>query len=401
MCAVCCALCVLCCVMCAVRGAPTSDGENLAVHRSIDIRKISDTQRGAVQAGSSVQAGQECGRLRDDGVVTAVCCGATMESAAPAPMPAPPAPQAVPSKRAEAERAMRLECDRMPPEYQRERVFGFDAANYDLRGLVAKMLLESGDPAALQHIHTQPDYATATWRRTKSRGAQVQSRWWAHGLAGDEAGQEANNEHFREVYGRFIGEVVAAELGVPELVYQRLPALRCHPPGDAALGRPHRDEMYLRQPYEINIWLPLTPVYGTNSLWVESVRDQGDLHPLTADWGQAVRFWGSQVMHRTYPNTEPTARLSIGALYVGALGLFVAAAKLHADLSMPVLAKSRACPDFRVVPSQLYIDQYVSPLSKSGRADNVRGGSYTDTATERTWRAGRAGAIGVAEKGGS
>ena len=43
-------------------------------------------------------------------------------------------------------------------------------------------------------------------------------------------------DDFRATYGRFIAEVVAPELGCEELVYQRLPALRCHPPGDARRG---------------------------------------------------------------------------------------------------------------------------------------------------------------------
>eukprot|EP01052_Picozoa_sp_SAG31_P048434 SAG31_NODE_10133_length_1179_cov_1.348148_1_plen_258_part_00 len=208
------------------------------------------------------------------------------------------------SKRELAEERMRAECATMPPEYQREKVFSFDAARYDFQGLAARILLESGNPDALQHIHLQPDYADAGWRRTKTRGAKVQSRWWAHGIAAGSDGasqrqQAENKEAFREIYGRFVSEVVAKELGCAELVYQRLPALRCHPPGTEPLGRPHRDEMYLRQPFEINIWLPLSPVSGTNSLWVESRRDAGDLHPLVIqEFGQCVRFWGSQVMHR-------------------------------------------------------------------------------------------------------
>ena len=55
-------------------------------------------------------------------------------------------------------------------------------------------------------------------------------------------------------------------------------------------------------------------------------------------------------------------------------------------------ATTRVSLDFRAIPRALYVDGYVSPRSKTGRADNVLGGSYTDTASERAWRAGRAAA---------
>jgi hypothetical protein len=65
------------------------------------------------------------------------------------------------------------------------------------------------------------------------------------------------------------------------------------------------------------------------------------------------------VLHQTHPNQTATTRVSL---------------------------------DFRAIPRALYVDGYVSPRSKTGRADNVLGGSYTDTASERVWRAGRAAA---------
>jgi ectoine hydroxylase-related dioxygenase (phytanoyl-CoA dioxygenase family) len=78
------------------------------------------------------------------------------------------------------------------------------------------------------------------------------------------------------------------------------------------------------------------------------------MHPFELEWGRAVHFWGSQVLHMTKPNDTATTRVSL---------------------------------DFRVIPKELYVDNYVSPLGRSGRADHVLGGSYTDTETERAWRA--------------
>jgi hypothetical protein len=54
--------------------------------------------------------------------------------------------------------------------------------------------------------------------------------------------------------------------------------------------------MMLMSTPKVNLWLPLTPVFGTNSLWAESARGAGDMHPFSAAWEECVRFWGSQVL---------------------------------------------------------------------------------------------------------
>ena len=38
----------------------------------------------------------------------------------------------------------------------------------------------------------------------------------------------------------------------------------------AAVGYPHTDSMYFHQRGQINFWVPLTKVYDSNTLWVES-----------------------------------------------------------------------------------------------------------------------------------
>ena len=58
--------------------------------------------------------------------------------------------------------------------------------------------------------------------------------------------------------------------GPREVVYQLEPTLRVHMPGQRALGAKHVDYSYKRQPTELNVWLPLTPVGEGNTLWAES-----------------------------------------------------------------------------------------------------------------------------------
>ena len=73
----------------------------------------------------------------------------------------------------------------------------------------------------------------------------------------------------------------------------------CTPPhayvGQAALGAAHIDYSYKRQPTEVNVWIPLTPVDARNTLWVESAPGQEDYAPFVGDYGEAFLFWGNQV----------------------------------------------------------------------------------------------------------
>eukprot|EP01045_Picozoa_sp_COSAG04_P039961 COSAG04_NODE_11451_length_708_cov_1.098522_1_plen_186_part_10 len=182
------------------------------------------------------------------------------------------------------------------PELRQERVFGFDPAAHDLRGLISRILLHgaAAQGVGLQQLHTLPEFQP----RTKGRPTLINKRWRNKG--GGEAGDLS--EAFRRQFGRFVDEVVRPELGGGELLYQRQPVLRCHVPGDKPLGHRHRDESYGRQPSEVNIWLPLTQVFGSNSLWAESARGREDWHPFECGWGECVRFWGCECEHFTKAN---------------------------------------------------------------------------------------------------
>ena len=65
------------------------------------------------------------------------------------------------------------------------------------------------------------------------------------------------------------------------------------------------------QASEINVWLPLTRVYGANTLWAESVPGKGDFRPFDLAYGQAAVFYGNRCRHYTMANTTPTTRVSV------------------------------------------------------------------------------------------
>ena len=50
---------------------------------------------------------------------------------------------------------------------------------------------------------------------------------------------------------------------------------------------------------ELNVWVPLTHAYGSNTLWAESEPQRGDFRPFVMAPGEAVLFWGHQCQHYT------------------------------------------------------------------------------------------------------
>ena len=119
---------------------------------------------------------------------------------------------------------------------------------------------------------------------------------------------------FLDCYRRWVAEVVVPLVGDPlGVVFQCPPTLRVVLPcagGRANIG-PHKDSSYPgHEPSEINFWVPMTPVSGSNTLWLESRPGKGDYRPMELGPGQALRFNGMQCMHHTLPNRTAATRVS-------------------------------------------------------------------------------------------
>jgi hypothetical protein len=82
------------------------------------------------------------------------------------------------------------------------------------------------------------------------------------------------------------------------LLYQRKPILRVVMPGSVPPTKRHCDADYYHDANEINFWVPLTRVWGSNTLWSESAPGARDFAPFEARPGEAVRFYGAPPMPR-------------------------------------------------------------------------------------------------------
>jgi len=84
-----------------------------------------------------------------------------------------------------------------------------------------------------------------------------------------------------------------------------------HLPNNVAVGQKHRDSDYHHAEHEINFWVPLTKVWDTNSLFLESEPNKGDFHSLhPMQFGQIFRFWGNQCYHYNELNQTGHTRVS-------------------------------------------------------------------------------------------
>ena len=60
----------------------------------------------------------------------------------------------------------------------------------------------------------------------------------------------------------------------------------------------------------MNIWVPLTKVWGDNSLWVESKIGANNFKPITMHPGQVLVFDGVNLRHGSKINTTNSSRIS-------------------------------------------------------------------------------------------
>lgn len=121
--------------------------------------------------------------------------------------------------------------------------------------------------------------------------------------------------HFHEAYDKFFLAVIARHIGtvMPDesiLYYQSFPCLRVVRPGEFSIGV-HSDTSYGFSQANINFYVPLTSIRGSNSLVLESVPGLEDWNDICADYGSVVRFYGALCAHFTPENTTNQTRVSL------------------------------------------------------------------------------------------
>ena len=112
------------------------------------------------------------------------------------------------------------------------------------------------------------------------------------------------------IYRKFLKEVIAPLAG-RSLRCQCPPTMRVVMPSRQPSIGPHTDSEFDNHvSAEINFWVPLTRVWGNNTLWVESEPGLKDFHPVECNYGQIFRFNGNRCTHFTTVNDTDATRVS-------------------------------------------------------------------------------------------
>lgn len=115
--------------------------------------------------------------------------------------------------------------------------------------------------------------------------------------------------HCKPIYVDFIQSIIAPLYGGINS-YQIPPSFRFHFSGKGSSAF-HRDRDYGVNRAHLNVWIPLTRVWGSNSIWIESEEGLGDFLPIELEYGQALIFDGPNLCHGSVWNDTPSSRVSM------------------------------------------------------------------------------------------
>lgn len=194
-------------------------------------------------------------------------------------------------------------------QLQREFLLVYDPAAFRLEEAVLEMIAGTEPRVRSTGLHALHHAFDAEWDRCKSFKPHRRKL----------NGQLYNSQHgalLQREFERFVCDFIAPHLqenmkDCRQIYFQSKPSVRMQPPSNSRFGYPHTDAMYFHQRGQINFWVPVTKVYDTNTLWVESKPGLQDYHPLELDVGQCARFYGNQCTHLTLANDTPDTRVSL------------------------------------------------------------------------------------------
>lgn len=116
---------------------------------------------------------------------------------------------------------------------------------------------------------------------------------------------------FLDKYKAFVQYLKDTHFEDSAMIYQTRPTFRVHAPGNIAVAKWHKDKAYNHSANEINIYLPLTRAFGSNTIWSETEEDKGDYQAMEAEVGEYYIWNGANLLHGNKKNDTNASRVSI------------------------------------------------------------------------------------------
>ena len=181
----------------------------------------------------------------------------------------------------------------------------YDSFLFDFRSIVVEWFECDGilPPGSLERLHFHKVYDL--FEREND-----QSTVW-HKCFYDRIRKDNRFEH---EYMSFLSQYIKPRFN-EKIVYQKIPTLRVHLPGNISVGEFHkdkhyRDEKWAEKVQELNYFMPLTKAYGTNTIWAETEEDLGDFQEIRANYGECVEWSATKLTHGNKQNITRNTRVS-------------------------------------------------------------------------------------------
>lgn len=130
------------------------------------------------------------------------------------------------------------------------------------------------------------------------------------------AAYEDKNNRFLKLYTDFVQHLRAKHFTGKTIIYQSRPTFRVHAPNNIAVAKWHKDKAYNHSSNEINIYLPVTSAFDTNTIWAESEEDKGDYAPMNANYGEYFIWNGANLLHGNKKNETSQSRVSLDFRFI-------------------------------------------------------------------------------------
>jgi len=171
-------------------------------------------------------------------------------------------------------------------------IIEFNTRKYDFREWACSVL----GMQDIENIHERPDI--------KRLGPM-------HVVRQIEIGRKALANDFSTIeplYDDFVHSIISPIFG-GIVSFQTPPSFRLHYSRKGSSSF-HRDRDYGVQSGRLNLWIPLTKVWGSNSIWIESEDGKEDYTPAKLSYGQALIFDGANLHHGSKWNLTKSSRVS-------------------------------------------------------------------------------------------
>jgi hypothetical protein len=117
----------------------------------------------------------------------------------------------------------------------------------------------------------------------------------------------------RPILVQFYKEQLLENLGIADEAFQCPPTFRVHLPKCPTVSAFHRDMDYGMQTDHLCLWVPLSRVWDSNSLWVEFGEDNP--RPINLVYGQYIIFDSATLRHGSVKNDTMASRVSFDSRF--------------------------------------------------------------------------------------